>query len=211
MADDLESRFWGNCCNTFVEETKQFMYMRLMGFELKPIWRTTHSFDMGGKSVIDIGGGPCSILLKCENRGRSLVVDPAVWPEWVNARYTATGIETFQGPGEALLDAHFYPIETSDFDLALIYNCLQHVDDPEKIVANACAAAKELRMFEWINIPPHEGHPHELKADLLEKWTGRQGRVVDLPECGGVAWVLGPPPQPPAPGARKSRIVLGGA
>ena len=116
----------------------------------------------------------------------------------------AANIETLQAPGEEI------PIKTwaGAFDLALIYNCLQHVDDPEKIVANACAAAKELRMFEWINIPPHEGHPHELKADLLEKWAGRQGRVVDLPECGGVAWVLGPPP---VPGARKSRIVLGGA
>jgi SAM-dependent methyltransferase len=206
----LEADFWGPCNNTWVEETKQFMYMELMGFQRTPIWRTTHSFDMGGRSVIDIGGGPCSILLKCENLGDAMVIDPGEWPAWVRARYDAARITFAQVNGE---DAAPFG---KTFDLALVYNCLQHTLDPAQVIARAVSivGVLGLRIFEWIDIPPHDGHPHELKADLLNEWAGREGRIVELNganECYGRAWVLGAPPEPAAVGARRSRIVLGGA
>lgn len=81
------------------------------------------------------------------------------------------------------------------FDIALLYNVLQHVEDPEKVIANARAISPrgELHMFEWIDIPPHEGHPHMLTEAMLSKATGRRGRVVELRgeyECTGRAWVV---------------------
>jgi hypothetical protein len=210
--DDLEKAFWGPACaNTFGEELKQLKYMELMGFQRTPTWRTQYSFDMGGRSVIDIGGGPCSVLLKCENLGKnSYVVDPGEWPFWVRARYELAGIQLFCELGESFMQT----ASLDGFDLALIYNCLQHSEEPERVIDNARAVAKTLCMFEWIDIPPHPGHPHELKADLLNKWAGREGRIVELNgvnECTGRAWVLGVPPEPTAAGARRSRIVLGGA
>ncbi len=187
---DFERDFWGPACkNTYNEETKQLKYLELMGFVPTPTWRTKHSYDVGGRSIVDIGGGPCSVLLKFENLGRGLVVDPTPYPDWVERRYLAASISWARIPAESMGWA-------GEFDLALVYNCLQHTQDPEKIIANARRAAKELRMCEWIDIPPHEGHPHMLTKEALNKWTGRKGRVVELHgenECYGRLWVLGPP------------------
>jgi 2-polyprenyl-3-methyl-5-hydroxy-6-metoxy-1,4-benzoquinol methylase len=204
MEDDLEARFWGNCENTFGEELKQLKYLELMGFQRSPTWRTQYSFDAGGKSIIDIGGGPCSVLLKFVNLTRGVIVDPGAWPPWVAARYAAASLGDWRIEGELVDDSH------GSFDLALIYNCLQHVQDPAQVVRRAISlvGSSGLRMFEWIDLPAHEGHPHELKAEKLNEWTGREGRVVTLTgesECYGRAWVLG------SPSAKRSRIVLGGA
>lgn len=180
----FEMSFWGNCCNTYYEESKQFIYMRKMGFPLKASWRSPKSFDAAGRSFVDFGGGPVSVLLKFESLAHGCVVDPAPYPDWVTGRYKAAGITVSRRLGEEY--------RGQGFDVALIYNCLQHVSDPEKIVKNALAAAKELHMFEWINIPPHPGHPHELKAELLDKWTGQRGTTTQINEDGnvGTAWYL---------------------
>ena len=187
MADDLESRFWGDCSNTYGEETKQLLYLQLMGFQRVPTWRTQYAFDGEGKSYIDIGGGPCSVLLKFDNRS-GMVVDPAQYPAWVSHRYWDAGLNFFRHRGED------FPMPVNvKYHTALIYNCLQHCDDPAKVIANARACANELVMFEWIDMPPHEGHPHMLTEALLNEWTGQKGRVFDLKgqsECYGRAWVL---------------------
>ncbi len=185
---DFERDFWSNCCNSYNEETKQLLYLKLMGFHPTPTWRTPWSFDGDGKSYIDIGGGPVSVLLKFENRkrGGSFVVDPGDYPNWVAARYGAADIMFLHARGEDIVDA-------STFDVALIYNCLQHTEDPERIIANAKACSKQLKMFEWIDTPPHEGHPQTLTEALLSSWSGQIGRVVTLNgenECYGRAWIL---------------------
>lgn len=184
--DDFEERFWGDCCRSFGEEEKQRIYMRFMGIPEVVTWRSPLNYDFGGRSVIDIGGGPCSVLLKGENLKNGLVVDPTKYPSWVAERYIAANIRYLQISGEQIQ-------WQAQYDLALVYNCLQHCTDPEKIISNARAVAKDLKMFEWIDLPAHEGHPWELKAADLEKWTGREGKVVELTGengCYGRAWVL---------------------
>jgi hypothetical protein len=76
------------------------------------------------------------------------------------------------------------------FDEAWIYNCLQHTDDPELIIKNARQLANTIRIFEWIDIPPHRGHPQELKEHLLNKWLGGEGHVAELDEniCHGKSY-----------------------
>jgi len=185
---DLEAQFWGDCSNTFAEELKQLVYLREMGFERKPTWRSQYSFDGGGRSFIDIGGGPCSVLLKFTNRKQAVVVDPGAYPPWVASRYAGAHIDLCTVRGEDALDVGGF------YDVAFIYNCLQHVDDPEQIVKNARAMTRELRMFEWINVPPHDGHPHMLTETALSRWSGRQGvvkRFAGENECYGEAWILG--------------------
>lgn len=188
---DLEREFWGNCTNTYGEETKQLLYMREMGFPLVRDWRSGFWFDFKGRSVVDFGGGPMSVLLKAIDVvevPKRWVVDPMSLPRWVRRRYESAGIVRLHQRGE-----DFTPLAVP-LDLALIYNCLQHVDDPEKVIANARACAKELRMFEWINIPPHDGHPHMLTADMLERAAGERGVVKHFHgenECAGTAWILG--------------------
>lgn len=80
---EYETDWWGTCANTLQEEQKQLIYAARMGLVAQ--WGVGHPpvFDLEGRSVIDIGGGPVSLLLKCGNRGRAVVADPAEWPVWV--------------------------------------------------------------------------------------------------------------------------------
>jgi hypothetical protein len=189
-SDDFEMSFWGDCTRSYGEETKQRLYMRYMEIPEAVTWRSPVNYDFGGRSVIDIGGGPTSVLLKGENlKPRSVVVDPGDYPDWVLLRYTQVGIIWLKQRGEDLkLDAGVR------FDLALVYNCMQHCSSPEQIIINAMEASRgKLKVFEWIDTPPHLGHPHELKASDLERWTGQKGEVVELHGeygCSGRAWVL---------------------
>lgn len=169
----FESQYWGDCCNTFDEDQKHYVYARYMGLK-----QVGYSFDVGGARIIDIGGGPTSMLLKTINLGkRSLVVDPLLYPKWTYDRYSAKGIDSLVVRGEDILE--------EGFDEAWIYNCLQHTDDPEKIINNALCAAKTLRIFEWVDIPPHDGHPIELTSEKLNKWIKhRAGYTIRLAESG---------------------------
>ena len=83
-------------------------------------------------------------------------------------------------------------VDERGWDEAWIYNCLQHTDDPRLIIENAKRAAKKLRVFEWLDIPPHEGHPWMLTEELLNEWTGGTGGTVFLQEsgCYGKAYFL---------------------
>ncbi len=70
------------------------------------------------------------------------------------------------------------------WDEAWIYNVLQHTEDPEQVIGNARRAAMTVRLFEWIDIPPHEGHPHMLTEESLSGWLGHPGQVGELRESG---------------------------
>lgn len=172
----FESDYWGDCCNTFDEDQKHYVYAKYMGLEQKG-----YSFNVHGKSIIDIGGGPTSMLLKTINLGeRGTVVDPLKYPDWTYQRYAEKGIKPIVMRGEDLIIKHF----AREYDEAWIYNCLQHTDDPELIIKNALSAAKTLRIFEWVDIPPHDGHPIELTKEKLDKWIGKEGRTIQLAESG---------------------------
>lgn len=156
---EFEKQYWGNCTNTFDEEQKHYVYARYMNI---PIDR--YSFDANGKRIIDIGGGPASMLLKCNNLKEGKVVDPIDYPEWTKLRYAAHNITCSVARGEDVTD--------TNWDEAWIYNCLQHADDPKLIIQNALNAASTVRIFEWINIPAHEGHPHELTEKFFKDCFG---------------------------------------
>ncbi len=168
---DFEKTYWGNCCNTFDEDQKQFVYGRLMG-----LCQTHYSFDVGGKKILDIGGGPSSLLLKTTNLLEGKVVDPIDYPQWTRDRYAAKGITVSVSLGET--------VDETGWDEVWMYNCLQHTVDPHKIIQNALRAAPVFRIFEWIDIPAHDGHPHELTEDSLNKWVGQTGSVTTLAQSG---------------------------
>ena len=166
-----ETAWHGDCLTTFGEETKQLEYAWRMGLRQIPYGGHWPVYDLDGRSVLDIGGGPVSMLLKCINRSESAVADPCPYPEWVVKRYTDNGIYYLRVKGEDVIDYG------SGFDEVWIYNCLQHTENPEKIVRDARKIAPVLRIFEWIDIPPHEGHPNELKEADLNEWIGGTGTV----------------------------------
>lgn len=158
------------------------MYAIRMG--LQPEWGGAHppEYDLDGRAVLDIGGGPVSLLLKCRRRGRSVVVDPGAFPTWIAARYAECGIQLISTRAEDYGD-----VGDEGFDEAWIYNVLQHVDDPARVVANARAAArKAVRVFEWVNVAPYPGHPHTLTSELLDGLLAGHGYVARLDEHGCV-------------------------
>jgi hypothetical protein len=176
----FEQSFWGDCCNTFDEQQKHYVYARLMG-----IPRNGYSLDVDGIRILDIGGGPCSMLLLASGDvSGSQVVDPISFPAWTRQRYWQKKIGVTLAPGEMVSPSMFKTPVTPKFHEAWIYNCLQHCEDPERIIKNALQCAPVLRMFEWIDIPAHEGHPHELSEEKLNRWTGGAGAVLELAESG---------------------------
>lgn len=172
-AQKFEASWWDSCVNTLGEEMKQFEYANRMGLKFS----RRHGkmiIEMEGKSVLDIGSGPVSLLLKVVNSPKMYAVDPCEYPEWVYDRYVEANILPINSKGEDLDDMG------EEFDEVWIYNCLQHVENPEKVIQNAKKHGKVIRIFEWIDLPVHEGHIHELKADKLDEWLGGTGRVAEL-------------------------------
>lgn len=171
--DDLmfEKNYWGDCTNTFDEDQKHYVYARYMGLS-----RVHYSFDVSNKRILDIGGGPTSILLKTINLKEGKVCDPLEYPDWIYQRYKVKNIKYSIQRGE--------DVNEKDWDEVWIYNCLQHTDDVEAIIRNALNAGRLLRLFEWVDIPPHEGHPQMITKDLLDSLLGKSGDVVHLSESG---------------------------
>lgn len=173
---DHELDFWlndnFNCANTFIEDRKQF---EIYSLRLK-LNQTHYKIELDGKSVIDIGSGPTSILLKSQNYSKAFAVDPLMdkFPGWVKLRYLENGIRPVTGRGE--------DVELEKVDMVLCYNVLQHTIDPEQVINNMKKLGNEIRIFEWINIPADDKHPHVLKADLLDKWLGGKGITEHLNE-----------------------------
>lgn len=132
-------------------------------------------YDLQGKSILDIGGGPSSILLKTINGNNLVVVDPCDYPEWTKRRYAAAGITLFMEPGESF-NTH------EKFDEVWIYNVLQHVESPSAIIDTARKHSKVLRIFDWVNFGTSLGHPNALTKDFLDKIIGCDGTVSFINE-----------------------------
>lgn len=184
-AQKFEEQFWGNCVNTLSEELKQRVYAEHMGLLLVRTGALGFGYDLRGKRVLDIGGGPVSILLKSVN-GSGAVIDPCRFPDWVSLRYAANNIAFYRHAGE---EAGYFPRHS--FNEVWIYNVLQHTDDPAQIIANAKNAAPRLRIFEWVDLPAYPGHPQEITQSKLEAWIGMPGTVTEFTgqnECHGKAF-----------------------
>lgn len=174
-AQEWEKNWWSTCQNTVWEDLKQMNLAPLMGLKIVPNAYTNLRIPLNGQSILDIGGGPSSLLLKCENYGNAVVADPCDYPDWVGQRYRESGIEYYRVKGEDL-DTTFDKV----FDEVWIYNCLQHTEDPLKIIRNAQKLGKIIRVFEWIETGINEGHPHSFTEKQFNEWFRGEGKVHNL-------------------------------
>lgn len=122
-------------------------------------------------SVIDIGCGPLSMLLRfpCVY-SKSAALDPMDYT-YINMekQYSKLGIKRLIKKGEDLTP------EDGFWDISLMYNCLQHVQDPVKIIHNCLNVSDKLLIFEWTKTPKCPGHPHEISKELIEHAVGSKG------------------------------------
>jgi hypothetical protein len=171
-----EKSWHDNCVNSFWEETKQQVYAKRMGLQAQMIEGKYPVYDLQGKSVVEIGAGPYSLLLKCINL-KGTVVDPCDYPQWTKDRYKAAGLTFIQEMGES-----YKPNKI--FEESWIMNCLQHTKNPKLIIKNMLSYSKIIRLFEWIDTEKTPGHPHILTEANLNKWLGGVGKVEVLKESG---------------------------
>jgi len=159
-----------NCANSYNEETKQYKYASKMGLdEFITNWFGAHGWDFKDKTVLDVGGGPYSILLKSKAK-RMVVLDPCEYPNWTQVRYKECGVEVIKEKAEEMKFSE-------PFDIVLCYNVLQHVVDPEEICKRMRAVGKVIYFFDWVGVGGTPGHPHILEADKLDQWLGGKGTV----------------------------------
>jgi len=177
-ATKWEAEWHGNCVNSLGEEYKQMAYARRMGLKAFHNGKSPFNFNLNGASVLDIGGGPYSLLLKCENFGVGTVVDPGDYPQWVAMRYGAAGINNLRIKAEEL-------DTTIRYDEVWLYNCLQHTENPELIIQNARKIGRIIRLFEWIETGVADGHLHNLTEANLNAWLGGIGKVENINEAEG--------------------------
>lgn len=180
-AQEWEKSWWKNCSNTVWEDVKQMGIAPYLGLKIIPNEYTNYRIPLNGQSIIDIGGGPSSLLLKCDNYGQSMVVDPCSYPEWVKDRYAESGIKWIKAKGE---DINGITALEMIFDEVWIYNCLQHTEDPEKIIRNTQKLGKIIRLFEWINHGTNEGHLHSFTKEWFDKVLKGEGKTVKLSSNG---------------------------
>lgn len=171
-AQEFEKAWWNTARNTYGEETKQLFCAEKMGLDIRKIGFATW-IDAHNKSVCDIGGGVCSLLLKTQNVITPLVVEPMKLAGWAYMRYLQNNIDVLIEPVE---EAKLVGI----YDEVWMYNVLQHTQNPDKIIRNAQKHSKLIRFFDWIDTPPHAGHPQTLKADHLDEMFNGRGRVIEL-------------------------------
>lgn len=186
-AQAWEAEWHGNCINSLNEELKQIVYAEKMGLIRTPIPKTPYNFDLNGKTILDIGGGAYSLLLKCTNyEDGTTVTDPLMskYPKWVIDRYNEANIMPLNVAGEDLVGIegmlHIY------WDEVWIYNVLEHTKDPKTVLENALQLGNIVRIFEWLETSLNIGHIHSLKRELLDEWLGGEGKVEMVNRDGAV-------------------------
>jgi len=186
QAQQWEANWHGDCINSYWEETKQLIYAKKMGLKAQMINGKYPSYNLDNASILDIGGGATSILLKSINIGYCEIIDPLPMPDWVINRYNSINHLYFiNKPAEEYINNTSIP-----FDEAWIYNCLQHTKNPQKVIQIAKKHSKIIRIFEWIENGISDGHIHNLTEKDLNKWLGGNGKIETLNEngCKGLSY-----------------------
>ena len=118
------------------------------------------SFDQGGKSIIEIGCGAYPALSFCgEPNNWMLIVEPLYFQPLQDAGIPWTRM--------AFEDTDLLPC-----DEVWLFNCLQHVRDPELVIAKAKQIAYVIRFFEPVDYPTCVYHPHTFTQDDFVRWFG---------------------------------------
>lgn len=116
-------------------------------------------YNLAGKNVVEIGPADFPALGYCKNRGKNcLIIEPM--PSEHLKRFE---IQINTGMAEDVV---------YEADEVWLFNILQHVIDPYKIVERAKNQSKVVRFFEPINYGINECHPWNLTMEMFREWFG---------------------------------------
>ena len=119
--------------------------------------------DLADKVLVDIGSGPIGILTKLKAKEK-IAVDP------LPIMSLDKTIKRIKVPGEKI------PLPNESVDCIFIYNVLQHVMSPQKVLEEGARILKKggtFYLLEQLNLPTNKLHPHSLKLEMFEKWISK--------------------------------------
>lgn len=125
--------------------------------------------DQQWKQVIEIGCGPFPATSYCLNV-HALVYEP-LWFQSLRAMVDQGFIQWIR--------KSFEDAQIIKADEVWIFNCLQHVRDPELVVTKAKMSADTIRFFEPVDYPTCVYHPHTFTQADFERWFGDVQRYTD--------------------------------
>lgn len=111
-----------------------------------------------GKVIAEIGCGPFPAVMFCQV-GTAITFEPLFpFPEHcpINIYWNQEAFEDFK--------PQFFA------DEVWLFNVLQHVRDPEKVVSKAKETAPVVRFFEPVDYPTCVYHPHTFSQADFERW-----------------------------------------
>lgn len=182
QAQTWEREWWGLSPNEKWEEErkKQDGYFRMMG--------APNTLDFADKTILDVGCGPMSVLLRSKH-GPAVGVDPLLMSKETRLKYAHAGVELLNMKAEDGL------VQLADagriFDEVWCYNCLQHVEDVDVILEKMAEMGSEIRLFEWIDLGICPGHIQVLTEKQFDtafphdKWERKVWNVGWLRGFGG--------------------------
>lgn len=163
-----ELAFWNTPGAELGEQLKQLTYAKYMKLDFIHDGSSPYVIDKTGLSILDVGGGPVSLLLKTI-ADKKVVIDPCEFHEWTIDRYHANGVDIYRRNGETLTRV----IQNKKFDEVWLYNVLQHTEDPKKIFDNVFKVLKKggvFRFLDWVDTPTNTAHPISLGYQELAAW-----------------------------------------
>ena len=119
--------------------------------------------DVGEKIIAEIGPADYPALLYCKNQGVSVIVEPMP---------SKTLEDICKENGFILEKELAEDAELPICDEIWLFNVLQHVMDPDKIIDRCKEASDIIRFFEPINAGTGPEHHHEFDLDYFRKHFG---------------------------------------
>lgn len=132
-----------------------------------------HRLNLKNLNVLDIGGGPVSLLLRSYNLKSGAVIDPAQFLSHIPLRYQNYNIKFYNKPAEELDQINF----ENKFDETWIYNCLQHTYDAQKILDSVCKITNKIRILEPINAGIDDCHLFNFSFNYFDDYFSKYRKI----------------------------------
>lgn len=121
------------------------------------------AFNQEDKQIIEVGCGGVPAISFCSGFKAAMVVEP-LWFPLLKELSIERGIVWDRRP--------FEDVPLTLADEVWIFNCLQHVRDPEAIITKAKRSAPVVRFFEPVDYPTCVYHPHTFSQQDFNRWFG---------------------------------------
>lgn len=128
--------------------------------------------DFKDKTIIEVGAGPHGAILICEgNFKRGVVVEPLINDHLSSVR------KIYEENNITIVTNAYEQEELGHFDETWLFNVLQHVICPEKILKKAAKTSNVIRVFESIDQPINVAHPHLINKSTFTTVLGDFGQI----------------------------------